>query len=312
VSKQQGDFLRRMAEYFSFIDSPEERQGESDAGGATPPGAEENAAYDAPENHAKGREESDDAPGERKARRRKKMQKKADKASGAGYDDEVTRILETAREEMGRRKGEAPPEPAPAAAAQYDQSRAAGVEQMQEQSQGEPPQKKLPQKKRRQKKRDADGPPAAEQTGGQADTAGKARSAVSALIFESAGIRSGKDLRSLMQKAPGFDGAVSLLLLLAPALFILLQPDVPVVTAAALAEYFGTTVEAALFSPVLTAFAVFLLLWSVVKAYRIGSKMQRRRIFLRLMGRMEKKGIVSRDELRAYAAQKFGIQKRLF
>jgi hypothetical protein len=321
VSKKQGDFLRRMAEYFSFIDTPEENEERSDA----KPAAGSKKAGSA----ARQEEFDRDAAGQGFSGTSE------DSAAGGAMNDEVTRILETAEEEIGRRKGKKPkkakkskkkkdraeqgqpqfqqppggrPEEQPAQGAYRQQFYQDG--QAQPDFQQAPPQPEPGDWAWQQVNQTSQAPPAGEAW--QEQQAGAAGNPMAAYIFETAGIRSGKDLKALMRRALGFDQAVSLILFVALGILILLQPGLPASIAAAVADEFGRPTEASIFSSVLAAFAVVLLVWSVVRAYRFGAALQRRRLFLRLISRAEARGLVSREEVRAYAANRFGLNRRLF
>jgi hypothetical protein len=50
----------------------------------------------------------------------------------------------------------------------------------------------------------------------------------------------------------------------------------------------------------------------VVRAFRFGAALQRRKLFLRLVAKADGMALAEREELRAYAAKRFGIKKRLF
>jgi hypothetical protein len=276
-----------MAEYFSFVDSPSEedapeedsvRKGEAAAGGRG----------------------DRSGGGDRSGR----------EAQSPATDDEVSRILESARQEVSRRKGA----DRKGAAQESGETEAAWAAEPAEEAElqatlpGEREQSAaaaeaagggMPKKGSRRGRARESGPA----------TAGNPGNAVAALIFDTVGVKSARDLRRLLRRGPGFDAAVSLALFLLVALGILLQPELPAVIAAVLSEEFGRPAEAGLFDPVLTAFAVFLLVWSLGKAYRIGTELQRRRLFFRLVSRMEAKRIVSRQELRAYAVERFKLSR---
>ncbi len=133
------------------------------------------------------------------------------------------------------------------------------------------------------------------------------RELVPGYIFESAGVRTSRDLKRTLSPTMQVDGFISLLLLVCFSVLMMVRPDIPTALLNAIAPEKSGTLDTAVFS----GFAAFLMLWTLLRAKRYGQLRQKKKILLRLLSRAVSSGLTDKEKIRVFTLKRFDYKKKI-
>jgi len=125
------------------------------------------------------------------------------------------------------------------------------------------------------------------------------------IIYRAAGMIPGKHKAADIDQLHKPRGLVGLSLLMAASLGILIAPQVPVQLVQAILGHHVGDSDIAVFK----SFGAFLLLWSVIKAFRLGGRRARKQLFEALQKEMIRRGHTDARSVQLYARTQFGYRE---